>query len=414
MPTKEISQKLARLVASDAFKAVTKAHGSETIMRANDERLRNFPRIRTGVFPVDFSLGGGLPAQHTNMFYGGFSSGKTTLGLQALGRAQHICAKCFTGYLGIIPCKCGDFTETVAAILDVEGTLDMRWAVRQGVDEERVLISRPAYAEQAVDIAEAMVRSGECNFLLVDSLAMLVPSAEIRKSADEFTPGSQAQLIAKMCRKVLAAVNTLEQEMKPKPTIIYINQLSYKVGVVYGSPEVIPGGEKPKFASSTIVKMGQMKTDITDKVTELSIGRSTRFKYRVEKNKTASPKSEGEFSRLLMDTEHQRVGEVDDAEDFTRIMENAGFLEGSGSSYTLFGEKYKGKSPLEELYQKDRIFRERIQVQAMEELAAKGLLGGIGPEPEKTTADLLAEMDKIDDQIAEDTDKAKSKSKKKS
>ena len=256
-----------KLKALDAVLAqIEKAYGKGAIMKlGQDAGNTDIEVIPTGCLSLDLALGvGGLPRGRMVEIYGPESSGKTTVALHAVAEAQ----------------KMGG----IAAFVDAEHALDPVYAKKLGVDLENLYVSQPDTGEQALDIVDALVRSSAVDIIVVDSVAALTPKAEIEGDMGDSHVGLQARLMSQALRKLTAIVN------KSKTCVVFINQLREKVGVMFGNPEVTPGGKALKFYAS--VRIDVRKTDIL-KDTDGAAGNRTRAK--VVKNKLASPFRQAEF-----------------------------------------------------------------------------------------------------------------------
>ena len=253
--------------ALDAVLAqIEKTYGKGAIMKLGEDAGNiDIEVIPTGCLSLDLALGiGGLPRGRMIEIYGPESSGKTTVALQAIAEAQ----------------KLGG----VAAFVDAEHALDPVYAKKLGVNLDDLYVSQPDTGEQALDIVDALVRSSAVDIVVVDSVAALTPKAEIEGDMGDSHVGLQARLMSQALRKLTAIVN------KSKTCVVFINQLREKVGVMFGNPEVTPGGKALKFYAS--VRIAIRKTDIL-KDTEGAAGNRTRAK--VVKNKLASPFRQAEF-----------------------------------------------------------------------------------------------------------------------
>ena len=268
MQTRTPEQVTERGKAVDlAIQAIEKQFGKGSIMRLgeNDATAKEIPVISTGSLSLDVALGiGGLPKGRIVEIYGPESSGKTTLTLHVLAEAQ----------------KAGG----VAAFIDAEHALDVEYAKKLGVNTDDLLISQPDTGEQALEIADMLVRSGGVDVLIVDSVAALVPRAEIEGDMGDAHMGLQARLMSQALRKLTGTIN------RSKTLVIFINQIRMKIGVMFGNPETTTGGNALKFYSSVrmdIRRIGAIKEG--DSV----VGNRTRVK--VVKNKVAPPFREVEF-----------------------------------------------------------------------------------------------------------------------
>ena len=250
----------------NALKKIEKDFGKGAIMRLGDAKANmNIEVIPTGILPLDVALGvGGIPRGRIIEIYGPESSGKTTVTLHMIAEAQ----------------KNGG----IAAFIDAEHALDPIYAQKLGVDIDNLLISQPDSGEQALDIVDALVRSGAIDLVVVDSVAALVPKAEIEGEMGDSHVGLHARLMSQAMRKLTGIIS------KTRTVVVFINQIREKVGVMFGSPETTTGGRALKFYSS--VRLDVRKIDVIKQGQEL-IGNRTRIK--VVKNKVAPPFKQAEF-----------------------------------------------------------------------------------------------------------------------
>ncbi len=248
-----------------ALDSIKKQYGDGSIMKLGDARQHQVEAVSTGALSLDVALGvGGLPRGRVIEIYGPESSGKTTL-------AQHVAAEVQ---------KLGG----IAAIVDAEHAMDPEYARALGVNVDELLISQPDTGEQALEITEQLVRSGAVDLVIIDSVAALVPKAEIEGEMGDSLPGLQARLMSQALRKLTAVVN------KTRTIVIFINQLRQKIGVMYGNPETTTGGNALKFYAS--VRLDIRKTETLKKD---NVEYGNRVKVKVVKNKVAPPFRVAEF-----------------------------------------------------------------------------------------------------------------------
>lgn len=360
-----------------ALRQIEKQFGKGAVMRLGQNAAMQIDSISTGSLTIDMALGiGGLPRGRITEIYGPESSGKTTLALHCIAEAQ----------------KAGG----TAAFIDVEHALDPVYASALGVDIDSLLVSQPDTGEDALEITEALVRSGAIDIIVVDSVAALAPKAEIEGEMGSTHVGVQARLMSQALRKLTGSISKLNC------VAIFINQLREKVGVVYGSPEVTPGGRALKFYST--VRIDVRKGEPIKNGSEI-IG--SRTKAKVVKNKIAPPFKVAEFD-IMYGEGISRVGELLDLAVMADVVKKSG----AWFSYkeTRLGQ---GRDKVKELFKNDPALAKEIEEETLKH--KDELLGQIAKKPKgkavksKSAEDEeSSESENTKDVQAEDTKEEKS------
>jgi len=301
-PVKALNTEKAKALQA-ALAQIEKQFGKGSIMRLGEgEVIEDIQVVSTGSLGLDIALGvGGLPRGRVVEIYGPESSGKTTLTLQVIAEMQKV--------------------GGTAAFIDAEHALDIQYAQKLGVNLQELLISQPDTGEQALEIVDALVRSGSIDLIVIDSVAALTPKAELEGEMGDSLPGLQARLMSQALRKLTGTIK------KTNTMVIFINQIRMKIGVMFGNPETTTGGNALKFYAS--VRLDIRRTGNIKKAEEV-IGSETKVK--VVKNKVASPFKTAEFD-ILYGEGISREGEIIDMGVANRI------LEKSGAWYAYNGEK---------------------------------------------------------------------------
>jgi recombination protein RecA len=309
-----------------AISQIERSFGKGSIMRLGAEQVaEGIGIIPTGSLSLDIATGvGGFPRGRVIEIFGPESSGKTTLALNAIAEAQ----------------KMGG----IAAFIDAEHALDVNYAAKLGVNVEDLLISQPDTGEQALEVAETLVRSGAVDIIVIDSVAALVPKAEIEGDMGDAHMGLQARLMSQALRKLTAAIS------KSMTTVIFINQIRMKLGVMFGNPETTTGGNALKFYSS-------MRLDIR-KIDTIKEGQDViggRVRVKIVKNKVAPPFRQAEFD-VYFNEGISRIGEIID------LGVEKGIIEKSGAWYSYNGNKIgQGRDNVKEFLKNNRDIAEELE-----------------------------------------------------
>ncbi|MCX5590738.1 recombinase RecA [Alcaligenes endophyticus] len=328
-----MNDKNSKALASERSKAlaaalsqIEKQFGKGSVMRYGDDNVEHdIQVVSTGSLGLDIALGvGGLPRGRVIEIYGPESSGKTTLTLQVIAEMQKINGTC--------------------AFIDAEHALDVQYAQKLGVNLQDLLISQPDTGEQALEITEALVRSGSVDLIVIDSVAALTPKAEIEGDMGDSLPGLQARLMSQALRKLTATIK------RANCMVIFINQIRMKIGVMFGNPETTTGGNALKFYSSVrldIRRIGSIKKG--DEV----IGNETRVK--VVKNKVAPPFKQTEFD-IMYGSGISRLGEIID------LGVQAGIVDKAGAWYSYSGTRIgQGKDNAREFLRENPAMAREIE-----------------------------------------------------
>jgi recombination protein RecA len=332
-----------------ALSQIEKQYGKGSIMKMDAEAIKDIEVVSTGSLGLDLALGvGGLPRGRVVEIYGPESSGKTTLTLQVIAEVQ----------------KLGG----TAAFIDAENALDVTYAGKLGVKTADLLISQPDTGEQALEIADMLVRSGAVDVIVIDSVAALTPKAEIEGEMGEPQMGLQARLMSQALRKLTANIK------RTNTLVIFINQIRMKIGVMFGNPETTTGGNALKFYAS--VRMDIRRVGSIKKGDEV-IGSETRVK--VVKNKVAPPFKQAEFD-IMYGEGISREGEV------LEIGVNLGVLEKSGAWYIHDGDRLgQGKDNARDFLKENSALAREIEgkIRAKAGVAALGPVAAAGPDEDK-------------------------------
>jgi recombination protein RecA len=317
-----------------ALAQIERSHGKGAVMRLGDRAALRVETIPTGSIALDIALGvGGIPRGRVTEIYGHESGGKTTLALHIVAEAQ----------------KLGG----TAAYIDAEHALDPLYAARLGVNVNELLISQPDTGEQAMDIAELLVRSGAVDIIVVDSVAALVSRAEIEGEMGDSHPGIQARLMSQALRKLTSAI------ARSNTSVIFINQLREKIGVMFGNPETTPGGRALKFYSSVRLDVRRV-----DSIKQGSDVVGNRVRVKVVKNKVAPPFKQVEFDHMYAEGISREGGLID-------VGLEMGLVEKSGAWFTSGETRLgQGRENAKEFLRQNPDIRDDLERQIRESIAA--------------------------------------------
>ncbi len=348
-------------------KGAKKKYGHSVLHSASETEALIVPRVSTGLYKLDLRTNGGLPLRRVTMVYGPKSGGKTTLFLRALGMAQRLCANCFqpgefekgmielpdleSGEVRevetqvIVSCPCGKPKDFLAIWIDAEGVWLPEWASRLGVMAEKVILMRPSHSEQAYNVAVAMINAGHIDLITIDSLAALTPMEEFEGAMEKQGQGVAARVNNKFIRKIVSGMNHCFQMLGIAPTLWAVNQYREKIGVMFGSPETVPGGKGQLFATSLEIECRGGKITLEE---ESGDPLSGAFTCRIKKNKVGVPGGTCEYSMCMQETDFLKVGDlmeqnavIDDAVAIDLIQKPNAVM------YEFEDKKFRGKGAME-------------------------------------------------------------------
>jgi len=328
-------QEMRQEALQTALTTIERKYGQGSIMKLSDDAHVRIAIIPTGSIGLDLALGvGGIPRGRVTEIFGPESSGKTTIALHIIAESQR--------------------RGGTAAFIDAEHALDTNYARRLGVKTDELLISQPDYGEQALDIADMLVRSSAVDVVVIDSVAALIPQAELEGNMGETQVGGQARLMSHAMRKLTGTIH------KSNTSLIFINQIRMKIGMTgYGNPETTPGGNALKFYSSIRLDIRKIQT-LKDKDEVYG----SRVRVKVVKNKVAPPFREAPFD-IIYGTGISREGELVD------MGSDAGIIEKSGSWYSFGAERLgQGKENVRAFLQENPSIRQSIEDKLLEHLGA--------------------------------------------
>ncbi len=341
-------------IIEDAILSIEKTYGKGSIMKLGDGIVQEIEAIPTGALSLDYALGiGGIPRGRVTEIYGPESSGKTTLCLHVIAEAQ----------------KMGG----LAAFIDAEHALDVNYAKKLGVDTANLLISQPDYGEQALEITDTLVRSNALDVIVIDSVAALVPRSEIEGEMGDATMAVQARLMSQALRKLTAAIS------KSKTSVIFVNQLRSKIGVMFGNPETTTGGNALKFYASVRIDIRRIAAI---KEGEDVIG--NRTKVKIVKSKVAPPFKQVEFD-ILYNEGISKTGDLID------LGVELGIVKKSGAWFSYGEDRFQGREGFRQKLLEMQDMRNNLD----KEIRAKlGMIKNVAAEKKEDVEDKMKQKNK--------------------
>lgn len=307
---------------AEVMQKTTAKHGEGAIYQAS--RRPNFVHVPTGIYLLDQATLGGIPAGLVTLLLGWKSSGKTTTALRAAAGYQR------------------RFPESVVAYVDIEGTCDPVWARKHGVDTDRMVLIQPSSAEEGLDIADAVLRAKETSLMVVDSLAALIPTAEIEADMDKNMVGRRAMMIRRFCLKVQQAMID-ERRRSHAPGVILINQFTMNIGQMYGDPRTMPGGKAPEYLASLMIELKNAEGVIEgakalhEAKIDAGMADANDHTFVVKKNKLGNSIKTGVFTMIRNPYHPLGEGFIDDAKTTLTEAKKRGLVTGGGASWRIAG-----------------------------------------------------------------------------
>lgn len=321
--------------------------------------LHECERVPTGFFPFDLATGGGFPRGRASIIFGPESSGKTNAALRAIAMHQHI------------------WPDKTCVFFDIEGGFQPAWAKALGVDVDKLIVIRPDYAEQVVDMVENFLYASDIGVVVVDSLAAMVTTQEADSSAEKAVVGGAALAIGKLVRKSTLAMQHAEREGY-WPTLIYINQIRFKIGVMFGNPEAMPGGNAPKYQSAMTVRV--YGNNIMDNKVSKTKPVRKHTSFVIKKWKVPIVAVGGEYEMATVAHKGLAVGEVDDWNSLSSYLRDHGFLEKTKTGWRLFDETYPTLTAAREKVYTDRDFGLNVRNTVIQKVLQEGVTEGEADE----------------------------------
>lgn len=307
--------------SAEILKKIKKDHG-DSIAQMGHEKFADTPRLPTGIFPFDLACGGGFPMGRVSVVYGPESSGKTNVTLRAIGNGQVM------------------FPDKQAVFVDAEGAYDPSWAAMMGIDTKRLIVLTPEYAEQAVDMMEAFLYAKDVFCVALDSVAALSTQNEIESSAEKMIVGGASLLIGKFFKKATVSFNRMRNQGLMPPAMIAINQLRHKIGVMYGNPETMPGGNAIKFASSFTVRL--YGKNVIDKKINPVMPAFKDTSIIIQKWKVPILATTATFIMQMVEANGKMPGHCEDWNTVSSYLKELDYLgKGEKGGWVLFGKAYK-------------------------------------------------------------------------
>lgn len=317
--------------------------------------------LPSGIADLDLKLGGGWPIGRLNVLYGAQSSGKSIIALLTIANAQKFCRECCTPFDEKTKCSCKKCKGCKTLYVDAENYWTNEWSTAIGIKEEDVFIAHPRYLEEAFDIVDIFLREESVDVIVFDSIAGLSPKGEKEGTMEEWQTGLIPRVYTKFLRKWGSDLKELESEGRKLPMTLIINQIRKKVGVMYGNPEIMPGGDAQYFAATTIVRATKKGIEMShDKSDPQPMYQTIRF--RVEKSKASPVHREGQFEVAInkyldKDGKLHGIGDIDNVTVLMNYSERFSLLTGKTGEYKLADKTFKTKEEVQQAITDDVRYR---------------------------------------------------------
>lgn len=317
--------------------------------------------LPSGIADLDLKLGGGWPMGRLNVLYGAQSSGKSIIALLTIANSQKFCRKCSTPFDTKTKCQCKKCDGCKVLYVDAENYWTNEWALALGIKEEDVFLAHPRHLEEAFDIVDIFIREEAVDVIVFDSIAGLSPKGEREGTMEEWQTGLIPRVYTKFLRKWSSDLKELENEGRKLPMTLIINQIRKKVGVMYGNPEIMPGGDAQYFAATTIVRATKKGIEMShDKADPQPMYQTIRFK--VEKSKASPVHREGVFEVAInkyldKDEKLHNIGDIDNVLVLMTYAERFNLLTGKSGEYKLAEKTFKTKEEVTQAITEDVRYR---------------------------------------------------------
>ena len=308
-------------------------------------KLVESDRIPTGIFPLDLAMAGGFPRGSASTIFGPESSGKTNVSLRAIAMHQLL------------------WPDEVCAFFDVENSLDPLWARRLGVKTEKLVVIKPQYGEQMVDMVESALLTDDCGLVVIDSIAAILTTSEAEASAERATVAGSSNLVGKLVRKTTNAMMQASKRNR-HPTIFYINQVRSRVGVVYGNPEIMPGGNAPRFQANIVLRVYGKNLIDANVSTVMPVIKDTKFV--LAKWKCPVLTEGGTFQLVMVPHGGLKVGQCDDFNTVSEYLKAYGQFEKEKKGWLILGEHYDTIAPFKKKLYEEAKFGSSVRAMIIE------------------------------------------------